>query len=119
MPGHVRSALLLLWGAWLISACAWLVHLHELRGHRADLYSSLGLAAVAMQGALIYLVGRGSNLARLVVLLAAIPAFVVVQLYFSAQFDISPPRLWVETLLRAAALAFLLTSRSARWFEGR
>ncbi len=116
-PGHTRFALVLLWVAWLISACAWIVHLYEARGTAADLYSVAGLPAALTQGVLIYFIGRGSNLARLVVLLAAIPALIVVQVFFSAQFDLSPLRLWIETALRGAAIVFLLTPQSTRWFK--
>ena len=117
MPGHVRSALVLLWGAWLVSVCAWIVHLYEARGARADLYSAAGLPAAVAQAVLIYFIGRGSNLARLLVLLVAAPALVIVQLFFSAQFNLSPLRLWGETAVRGAAIAFLLTPRSTRWFK--
>lgn len=117
MPSHVRFALVLLWAAWLISVCSWIVHLYEVRGWGADLYSAAGLPAVAIQGALIYFIGRGSNLARLLVLIAAIPALVIVQVFFSAQFSLSPLRLWTETALRGAAMVFLLTSRSTHWFK--
>ena len=117
MPGHVRFALVLLWAAWLISVCAWIVHLYKVRGTGADLYSAAGLPAVLTQGVLIYFIGRGSNLARLLVLLAAIPALIVVQVFFSAQFNLSPLRLWVETALRGAAIVFLLTSQSTHWFK--
>jgi hypothetical protein len=117
MPSHTRFALVLLWVAWLISVCAWIVHLYEVRGPTADLYSVAGLPAVITQGVLIYFIGRGSNLARLLVLLAAIPALIVVQVFFSAQFNLSPLRLWVEAALRGAAIALLLTPQSTRWFK--
>jgi hypothetical protein len=117
MPGHVRFALVLLWVAWLISVCAWIVHLYEVRGPGADLYSVAGLPAVVAQGVLIYFLSRGSNVARLLVLLAAIPALIVVQVFFSAQFNLSPLRLWVETALRGAAIVFLLTPQSTHWFK--
>ena len=117
MPGYVRFALVLFWSAWLVSACAWIVHLYEMRGRGPDLYSAAGLPAMAAQGVLIYFIGRGSNLARLLVVAAAVPALIVVQVFFSAQFDLSPLRLWVETALRGAAIALLLTPRSARWFK--
>jgi hypothetical protein len=115
MPGHVRFALALLLVAWLISVCAWIVHLYEVRGAGADLYSAAGLPAVAIQGVLIYFIGRGSNLARLLVIFAAIPALIVVHVFFSAQFNLSPLRLWVEAALRGAAIVLLLTPQSAHW----
>ena len=117
MPGHVRIALVLLWGAWLISVGAWAVHLYEARDSGADLYSVAGLPAMVIQAVLIHFIGRGSNLARLLVLLAAIPAFVLVQLLFSAQFNLSPLRVWAETAARGAAIALLLTPRSTHWFR--
>ena len=117
MPSHVRFAMVLLWGAWLISVSAWMLHLYEVRGERGDLYSAAGLPAVVAQGVLIHFIGRGNNLARLVVLLAAVPALVVVQLFFSSQFSLSPLRLWVETGMRGAAIVLLFTPQSARWFS--
>jgi hypothetical protein len=117
MPGHVRFALTLLWAAWVISVCAWIVHFYEVRGSGADLYSVAGLPAVVAQGVVIYFIGKGSSLARLLVLFAAIPALIVVQVFFSAQFNLSPLRLWVETALRGGAIAFLLTPQSTHWFK--
>ena len=118
MPSGVRLAVILLWAAWSISACAWLVHLYEVRGLGADRYAVLGFPAALLQALLIYLIGKGNNVARLLVLWVAIPAFVVVQIFFSAAFDFSALRLGVETALRGTALILLIAPESARWFHG-
>lgn len=116
-PGHVRVALVLLWAAWLASVGAWIVHCFEAGGLDADLYSGAGLPAAAIQAVLIHLIGRGNNIARIIVLVAAVPALIVVQMYFSSQFNLSPFRLWVEAVLRGGAIVLLLTPESAAWFR--
>lgn len=117
MPGGVRCALVLLWVAWAISVCAWIVHLYETGGSRADAYAIAGFPAALLQAFLFYLLGRGNNVARILVLVMAVPSWIVVQMFFSAQFNLSSPRLLVEAALRGTAVILLLTSGAAHWFK--
>ena len=117
MPGRVRFALVLLWVAWLVSVCAWIIHLFQLGGLLTDLYAVVGLPAALVQAFLIYLIGSGSNIARLLVVLIAVPAFMLVQLFFFSRFNFSSVRLAVETVLRGTAVIILLTPGSTQWFN--
>jgi hypothetical protein len=65
MPGRVRCALALLWAAWVISVCAWIVHLYEMSGSHADAYSIVGFPAALIQALMFYLIGKGNNYARI------------------------------------------------------
>jgi hypothetical protein len=115
MPTHVRFALATLWIAWSISACALVGHLWSTRGLGADLYSIIGTPIALIQGLLIYLVSRRNNVARITLVLMAIPAFIVMVVFFSPR--VSSLRLVVETSLRGAALVLLLTPAAAQWFK--
>ena len=119
MPRRVRIALVLLWAAWLVSLCAWIAHLYEARDAGADLYSVVGFPAALVQAFLVYLIGRGNNVARILVVVVAIPAFVIAQVFFAARFDFSSLRIGVEAVMRGTALIILLTPVSARWFGRR
>ena len=115
MPSRVRFSLAMLWIAWSISVCVFVAHLYSTRSSGADLYSIIGTPAAVIQALLVYLIGRRNNIARIVVLLMAIPAFIVAVVFFSAQ--VSPLRLALETLLRGTALVLLLTAGAAQWFK--
>ena len=115
MPARVRLALVMLWTAWVISLYALIAHLYPTGRFSADLYSIIGPPAALIQALLIYFVGKRSNIARIIVLSIAIPAFVVAAMFFSA--FIAPLRFGVEAALRASAVILLLTPRSAHWFK--
>jgi hypothetical protein len=115
MPTRVRFALATLWIAWSISACALVGHLWSARGLGADLYSIIGTPIALIQSLLIYLVSRRNNVARITLVLMAIPAFIVMVVFFSPRA--SSLRLVVETSLRGAALVLLLTPAAAQWFK--
>jgi hypothetical protein len=114
MPRRVRFALAMLWIAWSVSAGALLAHLYSTHGLGADLYSIIATPAALLQSLLIYLVGRRSNAARILLFLMAIPAFLVAAMLFST--EVSSLRLALEASLRGPALLLLLTPRAAQWF---
>jgi len=116
-PGRVRLALALLWAAWLASACALALHLYQSRAAPLDLYSGLGVLAVIVQALLIVLIGRRHNLARMLVIVLAIPSFIVVHIFFSDMYRAAAFRINIEAALRLSALVLLLTPESARWFR--
>jgi hypothetical protein len=66
---------------------------------------------------MFYLIGRGNNVARILVLVMAVPALIVAQLFFSTQFNLSSTRLLVEAALRGTAVILLLTPGAAHWFK--
>jgi len=115
MPGRIRFALTMLWIAWCTSIGALAVHVYQAQGSRADLYSLVGTPAALAQALLIYLIGRRSNIARMIVLLMALPAFIVALVVFSAK--VPSVRFAFETLLRGTALGLLLTPGAAHWFQ--
>ena len=116
-PGRVRLALMLLWVAWLASACALALHLYQSRAAPLDLYSGLGVLAVLFQALLIVLIGRRNNLARMLVIVLAIPSFIVVHIFFSDMYRAAAFRINIEAALRLSALVLLLTPEAARWFR--
>ena len=116
-PGRVRLALALLWAAWLASACALALHLYQSRAAQLDLYSGLGVLAVLFQALLIVLIGRRNNLARMLVIVLAIPSFIVVHIFFSDMYRAAAFRINIEAALRLSALVLLLTPEAARWFR--
>src|ERR1700683_38367 len=80
MPRTARIALVLLWVAWTISACMILVRFFRLDG--LDAATLLGLAGLLVQALIFYFVGRGSNAARialLVVIVLGLPALLVLR----------------------------------------
>ena len=117
MPRQVYLALVLLWLAWLISVSAWLVHSYAAVDRGADLYAMVGFPAALIQAVLVYLIGKRNNIARLLVVVVAIPAFIVVQIFFSERVAFSALRLGVEALMRGTAVILLLTPASSRWFR--
>jgi hypothetical protein len=116
VPIEVRLSVLLLGIAWCISVGALAAHLRAGGGFHLDTYTLAGVAMAAVQAVLIFFISKRNNVARLIVLWAAVPAFLVVFMNFAG--GISALRLGVETALRAGALVLLLTREAADWFKG-
>jgi hypothetical protein len=94
---------MLLWVAWLASACALALHLYQSRAVQLDLYSALGAPAVLDQALLFVLIGRRHNLARMLVIVLAIPGFVVVHIFLSDVYRAAAFRITIEAALRLSA----------------
>jgi hypothetical protein len=116
-PGRVRLALMLLWVAWLASACALAFHLYQSRAAALDLYSTLGVPALLVQALLIIFIGRRHDLARMLVIVIAVPSFIGVHIFFPDMYRAAAFRINAEAVLRLSALVLLLTPESARWFR--
>lgn len=112
---RLRLALALLWFAWILSLIGYVLHLRRLPGHELDAYAVLGAPGIFTQAVLIHLIGRRNNIARLIVLALALPAFLIVLVWFVHQ--IPPLRLAAETALRGIALCLLLTRGVADGFK--
>ena len=121
MPRIVRIALVLLWGAWTISACLVLVRAVRLGG--PDSATLLGVPGLLVQALIIYFIGRSSKLARialLVVILLGAPAILVlrqmVELYVS-RLPISALISLVGLMLKIFACVLLFTPTARSWFS--
>jgi hypothetical protein len=121
MPRIARIALVLLWVAWIISACMVLVRSVQLGG--ADTATLVSLSGLLVQALIFYFVGRGRNAARvalLVVLVLGVPAFLVL---FAVGFDVSllPTSgllSLVSLVLKVIACVLLFTPAARSWFGG-
>lgn len=120
MPRIARIALILLWVAWTMSAYMILVRAFRLGG--LDVAALLGLAVLLVQAFIFYFVGRGSNAARialLVVILLGLPALLVL---VEAGFDLgrlptSGLVTGVALVLRVLACVLLFTPGTRFWFS--
>jgi hypothetical protein len=121
MPPTARVAVVLLWVAWIISACMVLVRAIRLGG--LDTATLAGLAALLVQSVIFYFVGRGSNAARialLVVILLGLPSLLVLHhtvglivrhLPMSALISL------VDLALKVFACVLLFTPTARLWFS--
>jgi hypothetical protein len=115
-PRRVRVALALLWAAWAVSACTLtirVVFFHLPLGW-------LGFAGVAIQGLIVYFIGRRSNAARIIMLIIVLintaSAYFLWKVIAEASMSATPTV--VGYLLRVAALVLLFSGESRQWFRG-
>jgi hypothetical protein len=120
MARSARIALVLLWVAWAISASMVVVRVFRLTG--LDIATLLGVAGLLVQALIFYFVGRGSNAARialLVVILLGLPALLVL---FKSGLNLrrlptSAVMTYVGLVLRVFACILLFTPGARSWFR--
>jgi hypothetical protein len=119
MPRPARIALILLWVAWTISAYIVLARAFRLGG--LDMATMFGLGGLLVQILIFYFIARGSNAARialLVVILLGLPALLVLVragLNFS-RLPTSGVISYLALALRVIACVLLFTPGLRSWF---
>jgi len=123
MPNRVRLALVLLWTSWTISICLMVAHSLRLGGHFwTDPSTIIGLPAALLQAALIYLVARGSNAARIILLifiLLAIPGVLALERLIVSKLFVAACATGISFLLKLVAVVTLFTPAAGQWFKSR
>jgi len=119
MPRIARIALILLWVAWTISAYMILVRAFRLGG--LDVTVLLGVAVLLAQAFVFYFIGRGSNAARMALLVIILLGFPALLVLVEAGLDLGRlPTSGLATclalLLRVFACVLLFTRGARSWF---
>jgi hypothetical protein len=116
LPNRVRQAVLLLWIAWGISAVALLINCFLFPGVRGAIF---GIVALGLQALVILFVGKGSNAARIfliVLLVIALPGLMLISRVVEAKSSFSAVMTFVGVSLRVIATYLLFTGESRPWF---
>jgi hypothetical protein len=119
LPNRIRKAILFLWIAWGISAVALLINCFLFPGVRGVI---VGIVALGLQVLVIFFVSKGSNTARIflvVLLVIALPGLMLVGRLIAAKSIFSAIMTILGISLKVIATYLLFTGESRSWFTGQ
>jgi hypothetical protein len=122
MPSQVRTAIVLLWTAWVVSLCVMIVHSVQFPGPLLHDPGLIGWPAALLQALVIYFVGRRSNVARIVLVVVvalAIPGLLVLESLIFAKLFLAACATASGFTLRLIAAGLLFTPTANGWFRNR
>jgi len=121
-PPRVRHALIVLWGAWLLSATALVINQFLFGGSGIGPGLSLGIVSLAVQAVVFVLAGRGSLVARAFavafLLLAILPLQMLPRLVAERSL-VSAAYTALGFALKALGVALLFTGDAKTWFAAQ